>query len=50
MLKEQSDKDDCVSVNRVNLFTTVSYPQHYYNTGCLDEESSDMDKVADYGS
>ena len=29
---------------------TVPYPQHHYNTGCLDQESWGMDRVTDYGS
>jgi len=34
----------------VKIFAKVSYPQHYYNTGCLDEESLGMDRVAEHGS
>jgi len=33
----------------VRIFVTVPYPQHYYDTGCLDEESLGMNSVADYG-
>ena len=36
--------------NDVKLFATVPYPQHYYDTGCLNEESWGMDRVTDYGS
>jgi len=34
----------------VKIFAKVPYPQHYYNTGCLDEESLGMDRVAEHGS
>jgi len=35
---------------RVKIFAKVPYPQHYYNTECLDEESLGMDRVAEHGS
>ena len=31
----------------VKIFAKVPYPQHYYDTGCLDEESLGIDKVTD---
>ena len=34
----------------VKLFATVSYPQHYYNDGCLDENTMGMEMVVDYAS
>ena len=33
----------------VKIFAKVPYHQPYYDTGCLDEESLGMDRVADYG-
>ena len=44
------DANDEVVKLFVKLFATVPYPQHYYDTGCLDEESWGMDMVMDYGS
>jgi len=38
------------AVKFVKIFAKVPYPQHYYNTGCLDEESLGMDRVAEHGS
>ena len=34
----------------VKIFAKVPYLQHYYDTGCLDEESYGMDRVTEYDS
>jgi len=52
----QTEEPLCPSRSRntgvvvVKIFAKVPHPQHYYNTGCLDEESLGMDRVAEHGS
>lgn len=42
----------CVGVDVVvvKIFAKVPYRQHYYDTGCVDEESLGMGRAADYSS
>ena len=34
----------------VKIFAKVPYQYYYYDTGCLDEESLGMDRVANYAT